>query len=90
MRVAIIDVRKSGAIPFHYTEGRIDIRAQIDTLSLVEGVYSLGLYLVTDGFTGDLLELYPFTIGALRAYKHVPYPAEVRGFITISGAVSIS
>ena len=48
------------------------------------------LYLVTDGFGGDLFDLAHFTISALRSYKHVPYPAEARGFITISAAISIS
>jgi lipopolysaccharide transport system ATP-binding protein len=90
VRVGIIDMRASGALPFRYTEGQIGMNARINTLPLVDGLYSVGLYLVTDGFYGDLLDLSHFTIGAPRESKYVPYPAEVRGVITIDAAISIS
>jgi ABC-type polysaccharide/polyol phosphate transport system ATPase subunit len=90
VRVAIIDVRESGSIPFSYMTGQINIRAQINSVTLIEGVYALGACLTTDGFAGDLFDLSHFTIGASKSHKYVPVPVEHRGFVTISAAVSIS
>jgi homopolymeric O-antigen transport system ATP-binding protein len=90
VRVGIIDMRESGALPLRYTEGQIGMNARINALPLIDGLYSAGLYLVTDGFARDLLDLSHFTIGAPRESKYVPYPAEARGLVTIGAAVSIS
>ena len=89
VRVGIIDARESGLMPLHYTAGQIAIKARIDTLSLVDGIYVAGLYLVTDGFRGDLFDLSHFTVGAPRASKYVPYPADARGLVTIGAGISI-
>ena len=90
VRVGIIDVRESQSIPFEYTTGRVGIIAQIRSITLVEGVYALGLYLATDGFAGDLFDLSYFMVGASPTRKYAPYHAEVRGFVTISAAVSVT
>jgi lipopolysaccharide transport system ATP-binding protein len=90
VRVAIIDVRESGSLPLSYMTGRINIRAQINSVTLTEGVYALGLFLVADSFTGDLFHLSHITIGASRSHKYVPVSTEYRGFVTISTVVSIS
>jgi lipopolysaccharide transport system ATP-binding protein len=90
VRIGIIDMRESGALPFRYTKGQIGMSAKINTLPLVDGLYSVGLFVVTDGFAGELLELYQFTVGAPRVSKYVPYPAEARGLVTIDATISIS
>jgi lipopolysaccharide transport system ATP-binding protein len=89
-RVAIIDLRESNAVPFQYTKGRIAMTAQINDLPLVEGDYTISLYLVTDSFVGDLLELADFSVSAPWTYDYVPYQAEHRGFVTLNSNSSIS
>lgn len=89
VRVAIVDVRESNLIPFRYRTGRIDIRARIISVPLVEGVYLLGLYLKTECFSGDILDLSSFAIGSLSSEKYVPYPAEMLGIVIPSTVVSI-
>ena len=49
----------------------------------------IGLYLVTDGFAGDLLELADFSVGAPPTRNYVPYPAHDRGFVTMNSTISI-
>jgi lipopolysaccharide transport system ATP-binding protein len=88
-RVAILDARESDAIPFRYNEGKFALKAKINHLPLVEGDYSVSVYLVTDSFTGDLLELAEFSVGAPPPRDFVPYRAEHRGFVVLNSASSI-
>ena len=57
LRVALVDIRECAALPFKFGIGRFAIRAQIAAMPLVEGNYTVGLWLVTNAFTGNLLEL---------------------------------
>jgi lipopolysaccharide transport system ATP-binding protein len=89
-RVAIIDTRESGAIPCRYDAGNLVIKAQINKLPLIEGIYSVGVFLVTDKFMGDILDISHFTVGESKVSKYVPYSASSRGVISLDASVSIT
>ena len=89
-RVAIVDIRECGALPFKFGIGRFAIRAQIAAMPLVEGNYTVGLWLVTNAFTGNLLELEDFVVAAGRpSSDFVPYQAEHRGVVVLKADSSI-
>jgi lipopolysaccharide transport system ATP-binding protein len=88
-RIAMIDSRESGVVPFSYRNGRFAIILQLATLPLVEGEFALGLYLVTDHFAGSLFELQYFDVVAPRSSQFVPYPAEARGVLALSARASV-
>src|SRR5262249_1068307 len=80
VRLAIVDLRDAGIVPLRYKRGRFALRIQINSLPLVEGDVVLGLYLVTDYFAGDLLELAELTVfEGSSAEGFVRYPANARG-----------
>jgi lipopolysaccharide transport system ATP-binding protein len=90
VRVAIVDVRECGAVPFKHQAGRFTIRAQIAALPVVEGSYTLGLWLVTDDFAGTLLELEHFTVGSTRwSHSFAPYAAEYRGVVVLQAESAV-
>ena len=89
VRIAIVDARASGTIPFRFSHGRFEIVVRIASLSLVEGEIALGLYVVTDHFAGNFLEIYEFDIVGPRTSKIAPYPPEARGILALSADVSI-
>ena len=69
---------------FQASAGRFTIRAQIAALPVVEGSYTLGLWLVTDDFAGTLLELEHFTVGSTRwSHSFAPYAVEHRGVVVL-------
>jgi hypothetical protein len=91
VRIAIVDVRESGALPIRFEKGCFRIRTQIAALPVVEGVYTLGLYLVTDRFTGNLLELEDFSVGAARSFQDfAPYHADSRGIVALKAESTIA
>jgi homopolymeric O-antigen transport system ATP-binding protein len=89
-RVAVVDVRESRALPMRYTKGYLAIKVRIDTLPFVEGVYTVGLLLVTDRFATELSELKDFVVTPARTSFHAPYPAESRGLVALRASSSIS
>jgi ABC-type polysaccharide/polyol phosphate transport system ATPase subunit len=91
MRIAIVDIRESGMLPLRYDGGRFGIVVGVAALQLVDGDFSLGLYLVTDGFGGNLQELVDFSISTSHASKgFLPYPAEVQGFVVLNATTSMT
>jgi homopolymeric O-antigen transport system ATP-binding protein len=89
-RVALHDVRESGALPFRYEVGQFSIRTRVMSLPLGEGDYFLGVYLRADEFYGDLYELADFSVMApLPSDDFIPYPAEDRGVLALSAASSV-
>jgi lipopolysaccharide transport system ATP-binding protein len=83
LRIAVVDTRDSGLLPFRYKEGKFALKVQISALPFVEGDFSVGLYLVSAEFAGDLLELADLTVAAPG---FVGYPPEGRGFIVLSAS----
>lgn len=90
IRVAIVDVRECGALPFRFGAGRFVVRARIAALPVVEGHYTLGLWLVTDGFAGTLFELEEFTVASTRwSSSFVPYAIEYRGVVALQAQSAV-
>jgi lipopolysaccharide transport system ATP-binding protein len=90
IRVAIVDVRECGALPFKFGAGRFAVRTRIAVLPFVEGHYTLGLWLQTDGFAGTLFELEDFTVASTRwSSEFVPYAIEYRGVVAVQAQSAI-
>jgi lipopolysaccharide transport system ATP-binding protein len=92
-RIATVDTRESGLLPFRYEDGKFSLIVQISALPLVEGDFTIGLFLASSEYTGDILELADVTVEAPRSrpgYRgYVPYPAEVTGFIVLNASTSL-
>lgn len=90
VRLAIVDLRECGIVPLPYRSGRFAIRTRIASLPLVEGELLLGLYVVTDHFAGNLLDLADLTIVAPRSTEGFSsYRAEYRGFLVLNTTTSV-
>jgi lipopolysaccharide transport system ATP-binding protein len=89
-RIAVVDTRESGLAPFRYANGNFALIVQISALPLVEGDYTIGLYLVTTEFVGNLLELAHLTVWAPHSRRgFVTYPSETKGFVVLSASTSL-
>jgi lipopolysaccharide transport system ATP-binding protein len=83
-RVAIIDLRREeasyrvgGATPFL-------IEGTVPTLPLVEGSYSVGLYIDYGQFQGNVLGLVDLMVsGPVQPHAFAPFPASVRGIVEL-------
>ena len=89
-RVAIVDVRECGGLPFQFEKGYFTIRARIAAMPLVEGGYTVGLWFVANAFAGNLLELEDFAVVATRSSNNfAPYQAEYRGVVVLKAETSV-
>jgi hypothetical protein len=89
LRVAIIDTRESGITPFSYGAGYFSLAAEVEALPLIEGEFTVGLYLVTENFAGNLYELGEFAVTAGRsAQPFAAYSPEVRGLVALRATTS--
>jgi hypothetical protein len=89
-RIAVVDVRECRGLPFQFERGYFAIRARIAAIPVVEGAYTVGLWLVANKFAGNLLELEDFTVVATRSSNDfVPYHAENRGVIVLKAETSV-
>jgi lipopolysaccharide transport system ATP-binding protein len=89
-RVALVDVRECRGLPFQFETGYFAIRARIAAIPVVEGAYTVGLWLVANKFAGNLLELEDFAVVATRSSNDfVPYHAENRGVIVLKSETSV-
>jgi len=88
MRAAIVDARESNKVPLAYREGRFALNSQVASLPFVEGYFTLGLYLVTNGFSGNMHDLADFVVEKPRSHAFVPYPSEVRGLVVLNATTS--
>ena len=83
-RVAVLDLRREGIVDLPIDDNPLKIEICVDALPLVEGDYRLGVYLVTNHYAGNYLDLTSFTVASnLRPCDMVPYAREHRGFIEI-------
>lgn len=90
IRVAICDIRQSHTLPLAYGVGRFAILVEIADLPLVEGDYSIGLYIITDGFSGNLFDLDDVEVAApQKHYDFIPYAADDRGLVVLESASSV-
>jgi lipopolysaccharide transport system ATP-binding protein len=84
VRVADLDLRQLRYFPLRYREGYFSFGVRVPNLSLIEGDYTIGIYLVTDEYRADLVELAEFDVrGSLIRQDFTPYPASVRGFVSL-------
>jgi lipopolysaccharide transport system ATP-binding protein len=89
-RIAVVDVREGGGFPFKFDIGCFAIRVRVAALPLVEGTYTVGLWLVANAFAGNLLELGDFSVTATRSSSDfVPYHAEYRGVVVLGAETSV-
>jgi lipopolysaccharide transport system ATP-binding protein len=89
-RVAIVDIRECGGLPFNFKAGCFAIRARIAAVHFVEGDYTVGLWLVADAFAANVLELEDFAVAAARVSgDFAPYEAEQRGVVVLKTETSI-
>jgi ABC-type polysaccharide/polyol phosphate transport system ATPase subunit len=84
-RVAILDLR-SGDIDWRLTATKsLTITGHIRAVSLVEGEYSIGLYVNCGDLIGNVYDLAILTVaGAAASAAHSPYPAHDRGVVELS------
>ncbi len=84
VRVGVLDFRSSGLPVTIGADQSWEIQGEIQSLPLVDGGYTVGLYLACGDFVGDLLELTGLTISLRRGdTSHVPYPAAHRGLLDL-------
>jgi lipopolysaccharide transport system ATP-binding protein len=84
LRVAIVDLREFGTVPLRYRSGSFTLVVEIAEFPLVESDFTVGIYLVTDRFSGNILELTNFAVSRPRSdLGYVPYPAEVQGIVAL-------
>jgi lipopolysaccharide transport system ATP-binding protein len=89
-RVAVVDIRECGGLPFAFDTGHFVIRARVAELAVVEGTYTAGLYIVANAFTGNLLELEDFVVAAVRSSDDfVPYHADHRGVVVLKAETCV-
>jgi len=90
MRLAIVDLRECRVVPLRYAGGEFAIRMRITSLPLVEGDLTLGLYLVTNQFAGNLLDVAELTIvPSQSAPRFIPYSADDRGLLVLNATTSV-
>jgi hypothetical protein len=85
MRVAILDLR--GVVNnLELQPGELSsVTTEIGSLPLVEGEYSLGLYIHAGELRGDFFDLLAFTVAAIDPGRGpVPYAAANRGIFELS------
>ena len=83
VRVSIIDLRKSEGDIYHAKNGRIVIEGEISEIPFVEGVYDVGLYIVTDDACGNYLDLAKLIVTSRNNVLGgiIPYPSSSRGIV---------
>jgi lipopolysaccharide transport system ATP-binding protein len=90
LRIAVVDTRDSGLVPLRYEDGRFALIVQISTLPFVEGDFTIGLYIVSSEFSGNLLELADLAVVTPRSRRgFVTYAPDVRGFVVLSASTSL-
>jgi hypothetical protein len=90
-RIALIDLRKANLARAATGNDRIRIEGNIESLPLVEGHYSIGLYLETSEYGGDFMDLTSFSVSPRSAMEgFVPYPAQHRGFFDLPYVAAVT
>jgi lipopolysaccharide transport system ATP-binding protein len=83
-RVAIIDLRREGT-SYRVSEGApFLIEGNVPSMPLVEGNYSVGLYVDYGVFQGNLLGLVDLMVsGPIAPHAFAPFPPNVRGVVEL-------
>ncbi len=84
VRVAILDLRRTGMLECELWEDALDLEIFVGALTLVEGNYRLGFYVSTEGYNVDRPDVASFTVCASRDKKNtVSYAPQYRGFVEL-------
>ncbi len=82
-RVALIDVRESGRLPFVFGTGPFRIDVDLPRLPLVEGAYTIALSLRSNGAQQDFHELADLTVVGRPPRQSPPIEARWRGMVEL-------
>jgi lipopolysaccharide transport system ATP-binding protein len=84
LRVAILDLRRFGfPVQLKYNS-RLQVNGEIKSLPLVDGDYSIGLYIESNELREKYLDLINITITSkIYESKLIPFPSNVRGIVEI-------
>jgi lipopolysaccharide transport system ATP-binding protein len=83
LRVAVLDLRKQEQ-PYIIRAGTCVLRGQIHSVPLVQGEYHLGLYIKTEDYNENLLDLATLTVeSGTHRNGAIPYAAQHRGFVEL-------
>ncbi|RBP45312.1 ABC-type polysaccharide/polyol phosphate transport system ATPase subunit [Roseimicrobium gellanilyticum] len=81
-RVAMLDLRSVGVENLPVTEGTLAVEGSIATVPLIEGDYRVGMWLATDQYYGNYLDLTSFHVsGRSLSSDFIPLPASERGYV---------
>lgn len=90
VRIGLIDLRERGTIPMRYSEGRFKIRTELDSFPVSEMNVRVGLYIDSDHFTGDILNLAKLEVLAARPSEgFAMYSLEQRGYVAMNATSSV-
>jgi lipopolysaccharide transport system ATP-binding protein len=83
IRVGIVDLRNSQAKYIVDDNNLLVVSGKIKSIPLIEGEYSVGLFLDSVDVTGNFLDLTSFFVinRAVQQSDIIPYPANVRGLV---------
>ena len=89
VRVALLDLRRRGFLRASRRSDPFELAIRVNTAPLVEGHYRLGIYVSTDEYDGNYLDLRSFSVPAPRLPDDDPaqYPARERGFVDLEYSV---
>jgi lipopolysaccharide transport system ATP-binding protein len=82
-RVAIIDLRNFGIPASFIAEQKWHATGEMKSLPLVEGDYSIGVYVNVDDFVGNLLDVTSLIVDLGRKNGYTPYAPAHRGFVEL-------
>lgn len=86
VRIAVVDMKSRHGAYRLRAGAKLQLQVTVEALPLVESRYNLGLYLVSNTFSGNLLDL--ATISVLDAPREfATFPASVRGFVDFGARV---
>jgi lipopolysaccharide transport system ATP-binding protein len=90
-RVSVLDLRYVGVTNLSLSGDSLEVHGHMPSVPLVEGEYRVGLWVVTNMYQGNHLDLAAFQVaGASAKNDLIPLPASVRGYVEIpfSGEVT--
>lgn len=79
-RIGIIDLRHDDLVSASLRKQEITIRGCIRSIPLIEGNYQLGLFVSSDLFRGDILDVKRLVVNS-RISPFVPYARKHRGYL---------
>ncbi|MEZ0276243.1 MAG: ABC transporter ATP-binding protein [Roseimicrobium sp.] len=81
-RIAVLDLRSVGVENLPLTGDSLKIEGSIATIPLIEGDYRVGMWIATDQYQGNYLDLATFHVSGMgQENNFIPLPASVRGYV---------